>query len=106
MFTRMACKSYNILRGQGCPGCRNKSLSKERKKTKEQYAAEVLEVHGDNIEVIGTYKGARNTTEHKCNSCKNIWEAERNFGIEIITRFFPLFLCSNTLSQNSSGQRS
>lgn len=44
-------------------------------KTRVQYAAEVLEVHGDNIEVIGTYKGARNTTEHKCNSCKNIWEA-------------------------------
>ncbi|MGN7195922.1 zinc-ribbon domain-containing protein [Bacillus mycoides] len=65
----------NILRGQSCPGCRNKSLSTVRKKTKEQYTAEVLEVHGDNIEVIGTYKGARNTTEHKCNSCKNIWEA-------------------------------
>lgn len=68
-------RPINLLRGQGCPGCRNKSLSKERKKTKEQYVAEVLKVHGDNIKVLGTYNGARNTTDHQCNTCKNIWSA-------------------------------
>lgn len=38
------------------------------------YVVEVLEVYGDNIEVIGIYKGVRNIIEYKCNLCKNIWE--------------------------------
>lgn len=55
----------NILRGHGCPVCRDSYLREQRIKTQQQYEQEVAQLH-PTIEVIGVYFGAETPILHRC----------------------------------------
>ena len=55
----------NILRGSGCPICRNRILREQRVKSQEQYEKDVLQIH-PTIKIIGTYINAETPILHRC----------------------------------------
>ncbi len=62
----------NILKGHGCPKCKNKTIRQKLIKTHEEYVNEV-EIKNSNIEVIGTYVGNKTKIIHKCKICNYKW---------------------------------
>lgn len=55
----------NILRGEGCPICRNRRLREARIKPRDEYIQSVKKLN-PNIEVLETYMGAKIKIKHKC----------------------------------------
>lgn len=55
----------NILRGSGCPECRNRTLHEQRAKTQEEYEKEVETLH-PKIKVRGVYVNADTPILHEC----------------------------------------
>lgn len=55
----------NILRGKGCPNCKINKIKDVRRKTHEEYVAEVSEINS-NIEVVGKYINTKTPILHKC----------------------------------------
>ena len=55
----------SILRGHGCPICRNRKLREQRVKSQEQYEEEVAQLH-PTIKVIGVYVNTETPILHKC----------------------------------------
>lgn len=64
----------NILKGTNCPKC---TPFPKKRKTHEQYVAEVLSINSD-IDVIERYNGSLTPIRHKCKICGNIWSVRPN----------------------------
>ena len=64
-----------ILRGSGCPVCRNRKLREQRVKTQEQYEQEVAQIHPF-IKVIGVYINTETTVTHRCLKDGYEWSAK------------------------------
>lgn len=64
----------NILKGYGCPKCRDKKLSLQRAKTLEQYKKEVYDINPF-IKVVGDYINADTNILHQCLVDKYEWMA-------------------------------
>ena len=63
----------NVLHGSGCPKCAYRKVSDARRKTHEQYVAEVAE-RNPNVEVIGRYEGSSKPVWTRCRTCGHVWE--------------------------------
>ena len=65
----------SILRGSGCPACRNRKFREQRGKTQEQYEQEVAQIHPF-IKVIGVYINTETTITHRCLKDGYEWSAK------------------------------
>lgn len=70
--------SFNYLldssRKIGCVKCEKRGkYKKSRIKSHEQYLAEIYDIWGNSIKIIGQYDGGANKIKTKCNECNNIW---------------------------------
>jgi predicted nucleic acid-binding Zn-ribbon protein len=71
-------KAHSVIEGNGCLTCSRNRMAINKRKTPEQYALEVKLVHGDTLEVIGTYKTTIVKIEHRCTRCGHVWKAIPN----------------------------
>ena len=58
---------HNHLKGQGCPKCKNKKISKSETKTSEKFIDEARNIHGDKYDYSNVvYTGAKDKVEIIC----------------------------------------
>ncbi len=50
---------HSLLKGQDCPKCARKKVANKERKTHEQFCQDVLNLVGDEYEVIGIYQGSK-----------------------------------------------
>ena len=62
----------SLLRGHGCPKCADIANGARRRKTHEQYVAE-LAVANPDITVLGHYENSAKPVMVKCKTCGHIW---------------------------------
>lgn len=67
----------NILKGTGCPLCKNILLSSMFKKSHQQYIYELSIINPD-VEVIEEYNGASTPIFHRCKLDNYIWKVTPN----------------------------
>ena len=65
----------NVLKGCGCPECRNRKLHEQRAKTQKQYETEVNKLH-PTIQVLGNYINSEVAILHKCSVDGYEWMAK------------------------------
>ena len=65
----------DMLKGKGCPVCRNKQSGDKRRKTNEQFLLELNRIT-DTIIPLEEYKGALEKIWVKCDNCGNQWHVE------------------------------
>lgn len=63
-----------LYRGGGCAKCGRSRNIEARRKTHDKFVSQLSEINGD-IEVVGTYRYAREKIALKCKLCGNEWEA-------------------------------
>lgn len=63
----------SLLEGRKCAGCRAKGIGVKRRKTTEQFKAELAEI-SPHIKVLGEYVACKKKILVKCNRCQNQWE--------------------------------
>lgn len=59
--------------GSGCPECGKIKRANAKRKTLDQFQAEMKIVNPD-IEIIGDYKGTHTKITCRCKKCNNVWE--------------------------------
>lgn len=64
----------NLLKGEGCPKCRNEKISEKNKKPHELYVKEV-KIKNPNIKVIGEYINSHKPIKHYCIKHDVFWDA-------------------------------
>ena len=62
----------SVLYGSGCPECKRHKISASRRKTHEQFVAD-LAAKNPNVEVLGRYEGARHRIKVRCRRCGHVW---------------------------------
>lgn len=62
----------SLLAGHGCPSCANKANGARRRKSHDQYVAE-LAIANPNIDVIGRYENSAKPIRVKCRKCGHEW---------------------------------
>ena len=67
----------SILVGRGCPICGRLKSANKRRRTQEEYVAELYAIN-PNIEVMGTYILSQQKLLHKCKICGHEWEVAPN----------------------------
>lgn len=83
MHTKIKCKCkicdtiweatpIHLLDGTGCPVCANEHRTNKRKKSQEQFVAELFKIN-PNIQVLGEYKNNKTKIKVKCINCNRIW---------------------------------
>lgn len=65
----------NLLKGKGCPHCGKKSSSQKRRKSSEQFLAE-LSIVNPTIQIISSYSTYNELVECNCLICGNKWSAQ------------------------------
>ena len=68
---------YSVLDGHGCRKCGNEILANDRRKNREQYVRDLMEVN-PNIIVVGEYINAHTPTLHRCLIDGYEWYAKPN----------------------------
>lgn len=66
-------KAISLLRGCNCTSCWAKGIGVKRRKTTEQFKAELAEI-SPHIEVLGEYVSCKKKILVKCHRCQNQWE--------------------------------
>ena len=66
---------FGVLRGKGCPICRDRKLREQRAKSQEQYEYEVAKIHPF-IKVLGTYINTETAIAHQCLKDRHEWNAK------------------------------
>lgn len=61
-----------LLRGMGCPTCGRKKAASSRRKTHEQFVADLKRVH-PTIEAVGKYEGKAIEIPFRCEVCGHAW---------------------------------
>ena len=72
---RWSPRPSNLLSGTGCPKCASKANGVSRRKTQEQFEAEVHS-HNPHIRITGQYRGAHKSITAECAICSYSWTAE------------------------------
>lgn len=62
----------SLLRGHGCPECARRETGNRRRKTHEQFVAELLAIN-PSIEVVGRYKNSASPIDVRCRECGHEW---------------------------------
>lgn len=63
---------YNALHGAGCKMCHIEKISNQRRKSQEEYVAE-LKIKNPTVKLVGTYINANTPVEHYCELHKVTW---------------------------------
>lgn len=63
---------YTLLNGTRCPDCRAKRSARSRRKSPEQFVAELAQINPD-IEVLEEYAGVRTKILVCCKKCGHAW---------------------------------
>lgn len=64
----------SIVRGSKCKDCARRRGYDKRLKTHEEFVKQVTEIHGDDYEVLGTYKGVGKSVTIKHVSCGSTYQ--------------------------------
>ena len=64
-----------LLRGSGCPECARKHLGDARRKSNEQFIAE-LSLANPNAEPLGTYVNCSTPIDVRCRACGTVWKSK------------------------------
>ena len=67
----------SVMQGSGCPECAHRKLSASRRKTHDQFVAD-LAAKNPNVEVIGRYEGSARRIKVRCRKCGHVWEPIAN----------------------------
>lgn len=65
----------SLLQGKGCVNCKKKAAGYARRKSHEQFAQQVAELHPD-IHLLSKYDSEANPIKVKCQRCGRIWDAD------------------------------
>lgn len=61
----------NFLRGERCPTCKGKRISKSKTKTHEEFVKEIFNLEQDNYDVVSTYTSSYEKVKFRHNKCGN-----------------------------------
>jgi len=75
-------KAGSHIEGAGCPVCANIKKTACHTDNKESFVEKARQVHGNNYEYIGDYKGNRIKMEIKCNRCGRTFKQTPNAHIQ------------------------
>lgn len=65
----------NLLRGQGCPNCAKRRISRKLTLTHDEFMARVEARLNPNVELIGEYTQSKEKIECRCKKCGYMWKA-------------------------------
>lgn len=66
-------KVGTLLRGSSCPRCVRRKAGKSRRKTHEQFVADLASVN-PKIEALGKYEGKKTKIPCRCKTCGHVWD--------------------------------
>lgn len=64
----------HILRGQGCPRCREITRASSKILSQSEFLAKLRIAHGDTVSPLGKYKNAKTPIDVLCNLCSYKWK--------------------------------
>ena len=70
-------KPMYLLKGVLCPNCRHERRINVRRKTNEEFLADMMELHPE-IEVMGSYAGSKVGVDCRCRRCGFEWSPRPN----------------------------
>lgn len=79
-----------LLEGYGCPLCNKIKQNEKSKMSSDEFLKRVHVLHGDKINVLGEYKGTKETIKAQCTVCGHIWEPRAGYLIAKNLRGCPI----------------
>lgn len=89
--------AYNLLKGSGCPFCKNKRTSQRCRKTIEQYKKEVESSRSDIIVLSNFYETAYTPLKHQCVKCNYIYYKAPNV---VLQGWGKCPVCNNSIKMS------